>query len=60
MTFKDPDRQELMSIDDAKNQIFTLFQKMSPLFKKDCMNSIDQIAETERVVCGLSDRRGRK
>ena len=55
MTFKDPDRQELMTIDDAEKRILTLFRKISPRLKKVCMDSIGQIAETGRVVSGFSD-----
>ena len=55
VTFKDPDHQELMTIDDAEKRILTLFRKMSPRLKKDCMDSIGQIAKTGRVVSGLSD-----
>ena len=59
VTFKDPDHQELMTIDDAEKRILTLFRKMSPLLKKDCMDSIGQLAETGRVFNGLSDRPGK-
>ena len=56
VTFKDPEHQELMTVDDAEKRILTLFRKMPPRLKKDCMDSIGQIAETGRVVFGLSDR----
>jgi transcriptional regulator with XRE-family HTH domain len=55
VTFKDSDHQELMTIDDAEKRILTLFRKMPPRLKKDCMDSIDQIADTGRVVSRLSD-----
>ena len=55
VTFKDPVRQELMTIDDSEKRILTLFRKMPTSLKKDCMDSIGQIAETGRVGCGLSD-----
>jgi hypothetical protein len=45
-----------MTIDDAEKRILTLFRKISPRLKKVCMDSIGQIAETGRVVFGLSDR----
>jgi transcriptional regulator with XRE-family HTH domain len=59
VTFKDPDHQELMTIDDAEKRILTLFRKMPPLLKKDFMGSIGHIAETGRVVSRLSDRAGK-
>jgi transcriptional regulator with XRE-family HTH domain len=59
VVFKDPDHQELMTIDDAEKRILTLFRKMPPRLKKDCMDSIGQIVETGRVVSRLSDRAGK-
>jgi len=59
VTFKDPDHQELMTIDDAEKRILTLFRKMPPRLKKECMDSIGQIVETGRVVSRLSDRAGK-
>ena len=53
VSFKDSDHQELMTIDDAEKRILTLFRKMPPRLKKDCMNSIVQIAETGRIVSRL-------
>jgi hypothetical protein len=60
VTFKDPDHQELKTIGDAKKRILTLFRKILPLLKKDCMDSIGQVAETGRVVSGLSDSAGKE
>jgi transcriptional regulator with XRE-family HTH domain len=57
VTFKNPYCQQLMTIDDDEKRILTLFRKMPPLLKKDCMDSIGQIVETGRVVSRLSDRR---
>ena len=45
-----------MTINDAEKRILTLFRKMPPRLKKDCMDSICQIAETGKVVSRLSDR----
>ena len=59
VNFKDPDCQELMTIDDAEKRILTLFRKMPPRLKKDCMDSVGQIVETGRVVSRLSDRAGK-
>ena len=36
--FKDPDHQELMTIDYSEKRILTLFRKMPPLLKKGCMD----------------------
>ncbi len=59
VTFKDPNHQELMTVDDAEKRILTLFRKMPPRLKKDYMDSIGQIVETGRVVSRLSDRAGK-
>jgi len=59
VTFKDQEHQELMTVDDAEKRILTLFRKMPPRLKKDCMDSIGQIIETGRVVSRLSDRAGK-
>ena len=59
VTFKDPDHQELMTIDDAEKRILTLFRKMPQRLKKDCMDSVGQIVETGRVISRLSDRAGK-
>jgi transcriptional regulator with XRE-family HTH domain len=59
VTFKDPESQELMTVDDSEKRILTLFRKMPPRLKKDCMDSIGQIVETGRVVSRLSDRAGK-
>ena len=59
VNFKDPDYQELMTITDVEKRILTLFRKMQPRLKKDCMDSIDQIVETGRVVSRLSDSAGK-
>jgi transcriptional regulator with XRE-family HTH domain len=59
VTFKDPEHQELMTIDDAEKRILTLFRKMPPRLKKDCMDSVGQIVETGKVVSRLSDRAGK-
>ena len=59
VSFKDPDHQELMAIDDAEKRILILFRKMPQRLKKDCMDSVDQIVETGRVISRLSDRAGK-
>ncbi|MFT4577392.1 MAG: transcriptional regulator with XRE-family HTH domain [Nitrospinales bacterium] len=59
VTFKDPGYQGLMTINDAEKRILTLFRKMPPRLKKDCMDSIGQIVETGRVVSRLSDSAGK-
>ena len=45
-----------MTINDAEKRILTLFRKMSPRLKKDCIDSIGQNAETGTVVSWLSYR----
>ena len=57
--FKDPAHQEMMTIDDAEKRILTLFRKMPPRMKKDCMDSMSQIVETGQVVSRLSERAGK-
>jgi transcriptional regulator with XRE-family HTH domain len=50
VTFKNQGHQELITIDDAEKRILTLFRKMPPRLKKDCMDSIGKSADTGRVV----------
>ncbi len=59
VVLKDPDQQELMTIDDSEKRLLTLFRKMPPRLKKDCMDSMTQIVETGRVVSRLSEKAGK-
>jgi hypothetical protein len=60
VTFKDPDHQELMTIDNAEKRILTLFRKMPQGLKKDCIDLVGQIGEMGRVISRLSDRPGKE
>ena len=57
--FKDPEHQEMMTIDDPEKRILTLFRKMPPRLKKDCLESMGQIVETGKVVSRLSEKAGK-
>ncbi len=57
--FKDPDCQELMTVDDHEKRMLTLFRKMPPRLQKDCLDSMDQVVETGKIVNRLSDKAGK-
>jgi len=46
VAFVEPNRQELMTNNDREKRLLTLFRKMPPQFKKDLMESMNQIVET--------------
>ena len=58
LTFKDPNCQEIITVDDSEKRILTLFRKMSSGLKKDCIDSLEQIVVTGRVVSRLSEKVG--
>jgi len=58
VTFKDLNCQEIITVDDIEKRILTLFRKMPSGLKKDCMNSLEQIVVTGRVVSPLSKKVG--
>ena len=45
VTFRNPSRQEFITLEDTERKILTLFRKMSPQFQKDCLFNLDQIVE---------------
>jgi len=57
--FKDPVQQEIITIDDAEKRLLTLFRKMPPGLKKACIDSINQIVETGKMVSRLLERDNR-
>ena len=59
VTFKDPVQQEMLTVDDAEKRILTLFRKMPPGLKKDCMDSMSQIVETGKVLSRLTENAGK-
>ena len=46
INFLAPNRQELMTINDSEKWLLTLYRKMPLRFKKDLMESMNQIVET--------------
>ncbi len=56
VTFKDPNCQEIVTVDDIEKRILTLFRKMPSGLKKDCIDSLEQIVLTGKVVSRLSER----
>jgi transcriptional regulator with XRE-family HTH domain len=54
VTFENPPRQELITLEDTERKILTLFRKMSPKFQKDCLSSLGQIAELGKTSYKLS------
>ncbi|MFP6637684.1 MAG: helix-turn-helix transcriptional regulator [Nitrospinaceae bacterium] len=51
--FKNPSRQELITLEDSERKILTLFRKMSPQFQKNCISNMGEIVESEK---GLRSR----
>ncbi|MFL2948080.1 MAG: helix-turn-helix domain-containing protein [Nitrospinales bacterium] len=58
VTFKDPNCQAIITVDDSEKRILTLFRKMSSGLKKDCIDSLEQIVVTGKVVSRLSEKVG--
>ena len=56
VTFLEPNRLELMTINDSEKRLLTIFRKMSPRFKKDLTETMSLIVETGRVKNRLSDK----
>lgn len=56
VTFMEPNRQELMTINDPEKRLLTLFRKMTPRLKKDLTESMNQIVETGVVINRLSEK----
>ena len=50
VTFLEPNRLELMTINDSEKRLLTIFRKMSPRFKKDLTETMSQIVETGMAV----------
>ena len=59
VTFLEPNRRELMTINDSEKRLLTIFRKMSPRFKKDLTESMNQIVETGRVINQRSEKTNR-
>ena len=58
VTFKNPNCREIITVDDVERRILTLFRKMPSGLKKDCIDSLEQIVVTGRVVSRLSEKAG--
>ena len=56
VTFKDSMNKEMITIDDAEKRILSLFRKMSPSLKNDCVDSMGKIVETGKMESRFSDR----
>lgn len=46
VTFNNPPRQEFITSDDDERKILTLFRKMSSPLQKDCLSTLEKIAES--------------
>ena len=60
VTFLEPNRQELMTINDSEKRLLTIFRKMSLRFKKDLTESMNQIVETGKAINRLSEKNNRR
>ena len=59
VTFLEPNRLELMTINDSEKHLLTIFRKMSPRFKKDLTESMNQTVATGRVINQRSEKTNR-
>tara|TARA_B100000686_G_C16692391_1_gene918459 strand:+ start:137 stop:778 length:642 start_codon:yes stop_codon:yes gene_type:complete len=59
VAFLEPNRQELLAINDSEKQLLTLFRKMPPQLKKDLTESMNQNVETGVVKNRLSEKANR-
>ncbi len=55
--FKNPSRQELITLEDSERKILTLFRKMSPQFQKKCIFSMGEIVESEKGLRSRGEKR---
>ena len=58
VTFKDPNCQEIITVNDIEKRILTLFRKMPSGLKIDSIDSLEQIAVTGKVVSRFSEKVG--
>jgi len=58
VTFKNPNCREIITVDDVERRTLALFRKMPSGLKKDCIDSLEQIVVTGRVVSRLSEKAG--
>ena len=59
ITFLEPNRPELMTINDSEKHLLTIFRKMSPRFKNDLTESMNQTVATGRVINQRSEKTNR-
>ena len=59
ITFLEPNRREFMTINDSEKSLLTIFRKISPRFKKDLTESMNQTVETGRLINRLSEKNNR-
>ena len=59
ITFLEPNRPELMTINDSEKHLLTIFRKMPPRFKKDLTESMNQTVATGKVINKRSEKTNR-
>ena len=59
VSFENPSRQELITLEDTEKQMLTLFRKMSPQFQKDCLSNLVKIAELGKASYKSSHKVGK-
>ena len=59
VTFRETNRPELMTINDSEKHLLTIFRKMSPRFKKDLTESMNQTVATGRLINQRSEKTNR-
>jgi transcriptional regulator with XRE-family HTH domain len=58
VTFTNPSRQEIITLDGDERKMLTLFRKMGPRLQKDCIFSLEQISESGKSTSKLLDKTG--
>lgn len=59
VTFNNPSRKEIITLDGDERKMLTLFRKMGHRMQKDCLSSLEQISESGRSASNLLDKAGK-
>ena len=59
VTFNNPSRQEIITLDGDERKMLTLFRKMGPPLQKDCLTSLEQISESGKTTSKMLDKAGK-
>jgi transcriptional regulator with XRE-family HTH domain len=60
VVFNNPSRQEFITLDGDERKMLTLFRKMGSHLQKDCLTSLEKIAESDKSTSKLLDKAGKE